>query len=208
MPVPSCARKTFDASDLVGAPVDVTNHGSGIIRRVVEKMAEPTATSTATDSRYGTARFLVELTEKGESSAPRDVSSDTPTQRSAFTSPLLLGIADLACYPVCSPGTPVLTILGTGVLVSFRPRDSIHVVRLWHPRGAGSALAYLNRAWLLRPLPAAVGVRAQTPRGHGIVVKFTSGVGDEDDTFDVKLAGGETVSVYGQSLSSPVSKVR
>ncbi|CAM9616727.1 unnamed protein product, partial [Laminaria digitata] len=77
--------------------------------------------------------------------------------------------------PVCAPGTCVETTLGTGVLVSFRPGDGMHVVRLWKPRGAGSALAYLNRASMLRRLPAAVGIRVVTPEGEGVVVGLMGG---------------------------------
>lgn len=102
--------------------------------------------------------------------------------------------------------------------MSFRPGDGMHVVRLWKPRGAGSALAYLNRASMLRRLPAAVGIRVVTPEGEGVVVGLMSGGGGkgdareggsgEADVFLVELAaGGATVLVEGESISSPVAKV-
>ncbi|CAM9136355.1 unnamed protein product [Scytosiphon promiscuus] len=71
-------------------------------------------------------------------------------------------------------GTCVQTTLGTGVLVDVRP-DSVHCVRLWKPRGAGSAKAYLRPDAVLRSLPAAVGIRAKTPDGDGVVVSFMAG---------------------------------
>lgn len=132
---------------------------------------------------------------QAKSQAPRRIVRVTPDQL-------------LRRPPVCSPGTCVETTLGTGVLVSFRPGDDMHVVRLWKPRGAGSALAYLNRASMLRRLPAAVGIRVATPEGEGVVVGLMGGGGGKADVFLVELAaGGATVLIDGESISSPVAKV-
>lgn len=207
-------RGAFDVYDLVGAPVETTSHGRGIVRKVLREYSKPGAIAPSTSPSEGhqTAYLLVEIDEEGQRSGFDDRansksalqgSSPTPVQRRTVH---LTG-ADLACYPVCSPGTPILTTIGAGVLVSFRTRDSIHVVRLWRPRGAGSALAYLSRAALIRPLQAAVGTRVETPRGHGVVVRFSDGAGDKPDMFDVKLAGGQIITVSGNELSNPVAKV-
>eukprot|EP00903_Cladosiphon_okamuranus_P011757 g11052.t1 len=109
------------------------------------------------------------------------------------------------------PGTCVETTLGTGVVVDFRPDDDVHVVRMWKPRGAGSARAYLNPASILRgDLPAAVGIRVKTPDGEGIVASFMgggNGDGTKADVFLVELRNGETVLVEAGSISCPVAKV-
>lgn len=216
MSMPSSLRRSFNASDLVGAPVDTTEHGPGIVRKVLARTSSPgPGASTATTSGDEATRLVVELKEKcttGQSHGGPDggpaAGSPIRTSSSGSCTTVLLTTADLACFPICAPGTPVLTSIGTGVLISFRPRDSIYVVRIWHPRGAGSALAYLNRSAMIRPLPAAVGIRAATPQGHGIVVKFTEGVGEECDSFHVKLYEGGVVAMDGRHLSSPVAKVR
>lgn len=83
--------------------------------------------------------------------------------------------------------------------------------------GVGSARAYLSSASILRDLPAAVGVRVNTPDGEGVVTSFMSGgngdgdaakaKGKKPDVFLVELRNGEAVLVEADSISCPVAKV-
>ena len=164
-----------DCRDLVGAPVE-TCYGSGIVRRCVERDGDSPV-------------FVVDL---GEAPAPpgahgADSLADgvSDAQGQSVAGELLLRPDDEAARrvlrvnadqlrkkPVCAPGTCVDTKFGKGVLVAFRPRDEIHVVRLWRPRGSGSALAYLVRSALLGKLPTVPGMRVSTPDGHGVAVRL------------------------------------
>lgn len=222
-----------DGSDLVGAPVE-TLHGSGIVRAI----AKPVTGDTHTNASAGTgcinnsnrssasARpvLLVDLKEDTNARTGDDSGSSTfiGDERATATTGeealittaarrrvLRVTVAELIARPACAPGSCVQTTLGTGVLIDFRPTDGIHVVRLWRPRGAGSALAYLNRDALLRKLPAAVGVRVVTPEGEGVVLGFVGGAGRGDGVMClVELAAdGTTVLVDGKSVSCPVAKV-
>lgn len=86
--------------------------------------------------------------------------------------------------------------------------------------GAGSAKAYLHTDSVLRSLPAAVGIRAKTPDGDGVVVSFMPGSVNEEkgeerarDVFLVQLDragdGGqvEMALVEADNISCPVAKV-
>jgi len=89
-------------------------------------------------------------------------------------------------YPI---GSCVATIFGVGVLVGWRVEDDMHVVQsLWQKRGAGSAMAYLNRNALSGVVTGGVGFKVMTTRGKGEVVAYTSGGRDFlRGTFAVKL---------------------
>lgn len=179
------------------------------------------STSSLTNTSGGNNNAIANV--DNNSNANSMETTTTPTLDPSIKRTLMrVSVEDLLpSHPICAPGTPVLTTLGTGVLVSYRPQDDVHIVRLWRPRGAGSSLAYLRRECLVRPLPAAVGISVVSPAGNGVVVAFTAGrcaaegstgeaagEGNSDDTFAIRLAGGgKTVLVYGQCLSSPVAKV-
>lgn len=173
--------------------------------------ADGTGASPTAEELRSTSPVTTTSPSTAAASAVAAVDQNSITTSSA-TVTVRVKSADEQTYPACSPGTCLLTTFGTGVLVSYRPSDGVHVVRLWRPRGAGSALGYLRRSALLRPLPAAVGIRVQTPDGDGVVVGFESG--DGDDTFAVEVttgSGGDTqtrvVHVGGDVVLSPVSKV-
>ena len=89
-------------------------------------------------------------------------------------------------YPI---GSCVATLFGVGVLVGWRVEDDMHVVQsLWQKRGAGSAVAYLNRNALKGLAPGGVGYKVSTTSGKGQVVAYTNC--DRDflsGTFAVKL---------------------
>ena len=89
-------------------------------------------------------------------------------------------------YPI---GSCVATSFGVGVLVGWRVEDDMHVVQsLWQKRGAGSAVAYLNRNALKGLAPGGVGYKVSTTSGKGQVVAYTNC--DRDflrGTFAVKL---------------------
>ena len=89
-------------------------------------------------------------------------------------------------YPI---GSCVATIFGVGVLVGWRVEDDMHVVQsLWKKRGAGSAMAYLNRNALSGVVTGGVGFKVMTTHGKGEVVAYTSGGRDFlRGTFAVKL---------------------
>lgn len=238
-----------DSTDLIGAPV-VTAHGDGIVRSILKKNSGSTTTlgsdaaasilvvemkDTRSENTHGIG-MIIGATDKEPLSDPTMVAPSTTTTTDLDTSSIndsrpasqirrVLHVApeDLLSKPECAPGMCVDTTLGTGVLVGFRSSDGMHMVRLWQPRGEGSALAHLHRSALLRRLPAAIGIRVATPDGDGIVVGFTessagetresSSMGsaallqEKDDAFLVELHTGEMVFVEGQKISSPVAKV-
>lgn len=75
-------------------------------------------------------------------------------------------------YPI---GSCVATSFGVGVLVGWRVEDDMHVVQsLWQKRGAGSAVAYLNRNALKGLAPGGVGYKVSTTSGKGQVVAYTN----------------------------------
>lgn len=182
-----------------------------LVVELEDTTAQPAKTGSSSSSSDGSVRDA--SSDAGEEQTPifPPPPAQAPSRRIVRVTPDQL----LRKPPVYAPGTCVETTLGTGVLVSFRPDDGIHVVRLWKPRGAGSSLAYLNRAAILRRLPAAAGVRVVTPEGEGVVVRLMGrggggGQGEGGlDMFLVELvAGGGTVLVDGESVSCPVAKVR
>lgn len=218
MPLPG-----FQPSDLVGTPVQ-TAQGPGIVRAVIN-----TATRAAAAAATETAELLcaVELTKDAgypatrSSAAPAtsvvDESSSGNSSSTAATKVIHVTPDQMFGHSMCALGTPVLSVFGTGVLVAYRARDDAHVVRLWRPRGTGSALAYLRRESVLRPVPAAVGIRVKTPAGDGVVIGFDNGArgrqdddnDDNDDVFMVRVDGSsKAVFVPGKRVSSPVAKVR
>jgi hypothetical protein len=68
-------------------------------------------------------------------------------------------------------GSCVATVFGVGVLVGWRVEDDCHVVRsLWQRRGAGTALAYLNRQAIVGTIEAAIGFTVETTVGIGQVI--------------------------------------
>ena len=89
-------------------------------------------------------------------------------------------------YPI---GACVATSFGVGVLVGWRVEDDIHIVQsLWQKRGAGSAIAYLNREALKGLVPGGVGYKVTTTSGKGQVVAYTKcGPDFLRGTFAVKL---------------------
>lgn len=214
-----------DSSDLVGAPVE-TSDGTGIVRSIIATTGDGDISSSS-----ATPILVVDLKDTKvcnrsggsigtEPSAPDEATParPLPSSSSHVNRRVVKVTVDQLVRrpPACAPGTCVETTLGTGVLVAFRPSDGIHVVRLWKARGAGSALAYFNRASLLRTLPAAVGVRVLTPRGEGCVLRFmgsSSSIASEGSTgtdrFLVELAADRSAVVIDEdSISCPVAKVR
>lgn len=163
-----------DCWDLVGAPVE-TSHGIGIVRQCIERGGDSPI-------------LVVDLGDAPVSHScddPSKKTGDTPSQSAAETVSgssqfqgirriLHVTVDELQTKPVCAPGTCVDTKYGTGVLVGFRPKDGTHIVRLWQPRGRGSALAYLASSALLGKLPTASGMRVVTRDGHGVVVRLIS----------------------------------
>ena len=75
------------------------------------------------------------------------------------------------------PGTPVLTVYGTGVILRHRADGDLHRVRLWAPRGGGAADAFLQRDTLVRVIAGAVGFQVRTPMGRGVVRTFRGAAG-------------------------------
>lgn len=238
------------SSDLVGAPVE-TSHGSGIVRSffvkesggatqsILEVDITPGSEAVHIDSSNNSTypnSSNINIARRDEPHNSDDALATPPptTTTSPNTSDkrriLHITAEKLISRPACAPGRCVDTALGTGILIAFRPQDGVHVVRLWQPRGVGSALAYLHRDALLRPLPAAVGMRVVTPDGDGVVTGFMPGNntwGRNDDTavvgekaagvFMVELSdtGGDRangsevmVLVDEESISCPVAKVR
>lgn len=161
-----------DCWDLVGAPVE-TSHGIGIVRQCIEHGGDSPI-------------LVVDLGDAPVShncDDPNKTTGDTPSQSAAGMASrssesqgtrriLHVTVDKLLKKPVCAPGTCVDTKYGTGVLVGFRPEDGTHIVRLWRPRGTGSALAYLAPSALLGKLPTALGMRAVTRDGNGVVVRL------------------------------------
>ncbi|CAM9664245.1 unnamed protein product, partial [Discosporangium mesarthrocarpum] len=164
----------FTVDHLIGAHVDLVDHGTGTIRAIEGP------------------EVVVEL-HPTDKATPR---SKIRTTFDALVRPR---------SPVCAPGTCVLTTWGTGVVVQHRISDDVHVVRMWRPRGSGSALAFLQRAHLLRPLHSAVGLRATTPLGEGTVAAFKRDAG-QNGVFVVKLSWAMAY-LRDDSVHSPVAKV-
>lgn len=198
------ASQGFHPSHLVGAPVYIAQYGPGIVRSINK------------DGRYavqltGTKPVTATTAETETPAVPARTAS---VEAEATLSYLRNVTADqMSQHAVCAPGTCILTTLGTGVLVAHRPSSDVYIVRLWRPRGTGSALAYLRREALLRPLPAAVGIRVTTPSGPGVVVGFQRGVSAGEEGGDVFVVtidrggdGGSTI-VESARVSCPVAKV-
>lgn len=221
-------RPGFQPSDLVGAPVQTTQ-GQGIVRAIINN---PTATTSVDNASVGDQAallaaellFAVELTQNAGdpvatssvtpvvSVVDESISNSSSSRGTAAATVIHVTSEQMFTHSICAIGTPVLSVFGTGVLVAYRAKDDAHVVRLWQPRGTASALGYLRRDAMLRPLPAAVGIRVKTPDGDGVVVGFKNGQclqGDpDDDVFLVRVdSRSKPVFVPGKHVSSPVAKV-
>ncbi|CAM9869689.1 unnamed protein product, partial [Choristocarpus tenellus] len=173
----------FLPEDLVGARVE-TSEGWGIVRNI-NRYRKP-------ETGEGLCAVTVELTYDN---------SSTQTRRTTLTP-----LHDLLRAPLCATGACVLTSFGTGVVVGYRSSDNVHIVRLWAPRGRGSALGFIRREDLLRSLPAAVGLRVTTPFGEGMINAFHPAADAYGDVFMVRLHWG-IAYLRGDSVRCPVAKV-
>lgn len=102
-------------------------------------------------------------------------------------------------YPI---GATVATSFGVGVLVGWRPKDDIHIIRsLWQKRGKGSSHAYLNRNSLHGIVEAAVGFKVNTSFGLGKIVAYVN-AGNKflDGQYVVKLKNDDVFHKVDQEF--------
>jgi hypothetical protein len=98
-------------------------------------------------------------------------------------------------------GTFVLTRYGPGLLIGYQRLTNIHVVRLWRPRGLGSATAYLNQSDVLQKLAGFPGMKVVTSYGAGMLEGYSNG------KYIVKLGYGTAYLNEAAILSCPEAKV-
>jgi hypothetical protein len=111
---------------------------------------------------------------------------------------------DILEQSFCAVGQCVQTIFGSGVLIDFRCSDCVHIVRIWQPRGRGAATLYCQKRDLLRVTAAAVGFRAVTPHGSGIVraIEFPAW---QEVQYGVELDDGAGVCVSEAEIQCPTA---
>lgn len=98
-------------------------------------------------------------------------------------------------------GTCVMTRYGAGLLIGYQRLTNIHVVRLWRPRGLGSATAYLNQADIFQKLAGFPGMKVITSYGAGLLEGYSNG------KYIVKLGYGTAYLNEAAILSCPEAKV-
>lgn len=109
--------------------------------------------------------------------------------------------SDIKRTSFCAVGQCVQTTFGTGVLLSFRPSDGVHVVQLWGRPSMGRNHAYLRRDALLAVLPAAKGLAVKTPYGPGVCRGF------RDDFVLVDLGSWGRAELRRDSVRCPAALV-
>lgn len=97
----------------------------------------------------------------------------------------------------CDIGSCVYTKYGPGVLFKYHQDSEVHVIRLWRPRGQGSATAYMPRSDLIRVIMSMPGLSVVTPFGTGVVVMYHH----DRDMYTVQLPFG-VAHLNAQSILS------
>lgn len=191
-----------DCWDLLGAPVE-TSHGIGIVRQCIEHGGDsPILVVDLGDARVSHSCDDAKTTGDTPSQSAAGMASES-SEFQGTRQILHITVDKLLKKPVCAPGTCVDTKYGTGVLVGFRPEDGTHIVRLWRPRGTGSALAYLAPSALFGKLPTAPGMRAVTRDGHGVVVRLIRRGNRDDGNW---TSGAAATAVPTSSSTSGVNR--
>jgi hypothetical protein len=104
----------------------------------------------------------------------------------------------------CDLGTCLLTKYGPGILVQYQRSTNIHVVRLWRPRGLGSATAYLQKADIVHKIKGLPGMKVVTVYGTGVVEGYSS---QGAEKYVVRLGYGTAFLNADAILSCPEARV-
>jgi hypothetical protein len=107
----------------------------------------------------------------------------------------------------CDLGTCLLTKYGPGILLQYQRSTNIHVVRLWRPRGLGSATAYLQKADILHKIKGLPGMKVLTVYGAGVVEGYSSQTSAGAEQYVVRLGYGTAFLNEDAILSCPEARV-
>ena len=103
----------------------------------------------------------------------------------------------------CDIGSCVYTKYGPGVLLKYHRDSEKHVVRLWRPRGQGSATAYMPRDDFVRVIKAMPGMSVKTTYGIGVMSMYLH----DKDMYMVQLPYGVAHLNEASVLSCDEAKV-
>jgi hypothetical protein len=105
-------------------------------------------------------------------------------------------------------GTCVLTKYGPGIIFNVNRVTGLHTIRLWRPRGMGSATAHMNMCDILHTIKAFPGLEVNTIFGTGVVESYSAyPPGRENGKYIVHLDFGIAYLNESAIVSCPEAKV-
>lgn len=121
------------------------------------------------------------------------------------THPRIYTTSSQILYGSYDLGTCVMTRYGPGILINYHRSTNIHVIRLWRPRGLGSATAYMNQGDILQKLKAFPGMKVITSYGAGILEGYNNA--NDIPKYIVKLNYGTAFMNEDAIISCPEARV-